>query len=472
MNKINPFLAYTLGLVFLSFQASLFAQETTPTEQTLQFARFTDVHIYRNTAHPKHMVLFISGDGGWNRGVIDMAKALADQDALVAGIDITHYLKKLESGKQACSYPASDLEGLSQYLQKRYDFPDYVTPVLVGYSSGATLVYTSLVQAPPNTFRGGISLGFCPDLALSKPLCHGSGLTFTHHAKGKGFDFLPAANLPTPWIAFQGDIDQVCAADTVRRFVAKTGHAELVALPKVGHGFSVQRNWMPQFKQSFNRLITTTNNKQTTASTDLKNLPLIEVPVKHPGDTFAVIISGDGGWAGIDKSLAESLAEDGIPSVGLDALHYFWSRRTPDETGRDLQTILRHYLHAWQMKKVLLIGYSRGADVLPFMSTRLPPELMSQVSLIALLGAEHRIDFEFHVSDWLPGSSKNAPYEVKPEVEKLIGHNLLCIYGTDEPTPLCPDLNPQQVKTIKMQGGHHFGGNYKALADLILREAH
>lgn len=79
------------------------------------------------------MVLFVSGDGGWNLGVVDMAKALTSLDALVAGIDITSYLKKLKASKEACNYPAADLEGLSQFLQKRYDFPDYVSPVLVGY---------------------------------------------------------------------------------------------------------------------------------------------------------------------------------------------------------------------------------------------------------------------------------------------------------------------------------------------------
>ena len=247
----------------------------------------------------------------------------------MAGIDITACLKRLESGKEACSYPAADFEGLSQFLQKRYGLPDYVAPVLVGYSSGATLVYATLAQGPPNTFRGGISLGFCPDLPMTKPMCRGSGLKFTTGASGKGYDFLPVAELPTPWIALQGDIDQVCDANTVAHFVAQTGQARVVKLPRVGHGFSVQRNWLPQFQESFNQLIADAHAPQSAKSTSLANLPLIEVPVKQPGKTFAVIISGDGGWASIDKSLAEARAADGIPSVGLDALHYFWTRRTP-----------------------------------------------------------------------------------------------------------------------------------------------
>jgi len=98
------------------------------------------------------MVLFVSGDGGWNQGVVDMARTLASLDAVVAGIDITHYLRELRNSPEACFYPASDFELLSKLIQKRFDFPNYVPPILVGYSSGATLVYAVLVQAPPNIF--------------------------------------------------------------------------------------------------------------------------------------------------------------------------------------------------------------------------------------------------------------------------------------------------------------------------------
>ena len=127
-----------------------------------------------------------------------MARALAGLDALVAGIDNTAYLKQLQSTSEACSYPAEDFEGLSQYLLRHYGFTDYVVPVLGGYSSGATLVYATLAQAPPNTFRGGMSLGFCPDLPLTRPLCHGSGLKSMTGPHGKGYSFKPAPDLPPP----------------------------------------------------------------------------------------------------------------------------------------------------------------------------------------------------------------------------------------------------------------------------------
>ena len=134
------------------------------TEEELIFGRFGKVTLYYETPHPSQVVLFVSGDGGWNLGVIDMAKALTSLNALVVGIDIVSYVKQLAQSTEKCSYPAADFEALSQFVQKKLQFTNYLTPVLVGYSSGATLVYATLVQAPSTIFRGAISLGFCPDL--------------------------------------------------------------------------------------------------------------------------------------------------------------------------------------------------------------------------------------------------------------------------------------------------------------------
>ncbi len=122
-------------------------------ESTDSFGPFGHLHIYKAVEQPKHVVLFISGDGGWNLGVIDMARSLAGPDSMVVGIDITHYIKQLNASSEKCDYPAAHFEALSQYLQKKYKFTQYTLPVLVGYSSGATLVYATLAQSPPQYLR-------------------------------------------------------------------------------------------------------------------------------------------------------------------------------------------------------------------------------------------------------------------------------------------------------------------------------
>lgn len=449
--------------------------------ETLTWGRFGTVTLYRSSPHPSRVALFLSGDGGWNRGVVEMAKILAGMDTLVAGISVPHYLKEIAAGQEKCTYAAADLEMLSKTVQKKLGYPSYVPPVVVGYSSGATLAFAALAQAPPGTFAGAISMGFCPDLPLHKPFCAGHGLAAEPGPKGKGFVFQPVKAFESPWVAFQGEADKVCDPDLTRHYTQGIRGAEAVLLPDVGHGFGKLARWVPQFRQAYLRLVRDKPRSEAApaaggtagGAAEVKDLPLVEVPAREgtggPGDAMAVVLSGDGGWAGLDREVAGALSERGTPVVGLNSLQYFWSARDPEGASRDLARILRHYLEVWKRHEALLVGYSQGADVLPFLVSRLPAGLRERVGLVALLGPSRTASFEFHLSDWLGGSDTGKP--VLPEVKKLAGLSLLCVYGKSEDDSLCPEIVPSLGKTVELAGGHHFGGGYRAVADLILREA-
>jgi len=315
-------------------------------------------------------------------------------------------------------------------------------------------------------------LGFCPDLSLSRPLCRGSGLAWESGPGDKGIRFLPAPGLQTPWIAFQGTADQVCDPAATQAYVRQVGGAEIVMLPKVGHGFSVQANWMPQFRQTFSKLVRQAGESERPTAPSVADLPLVEVPA--PGSSsasLAVMLSGDGGWASLDREGAEVLAARGIPVVGLDTLRYFWKRRTPEESAQALQRILEHYLTTWEKTSVILVGYSRGADVLPFMANRLSEKMLSQVSLIALLGPGLAVDFEFHLTEWLSEPRGASARPVMPEVEKLRGRKILCVYGQQEAESLCPKLEKDLVILDARPGTHHFGGDYEGIASRTLEAA-
>ncbi|HEX3555907.1 MAG TPA: AcvB/VirJ family lysyl-phosphatidylglycerol hydrolase [Thermoanaerobaculia bacterium] len=219
-------------------------------EETLNLEPFGKITLYHQTPRPAHVALFISGDGGWNLGVVDMARELEGMDALVAGVDIRHYMKASTADPDKCWDPGTDFAELGKAIEKKFGYSERVRPVLVGYSSGATIVYAAMGQAPPHTFRGGLSLGFCPDLIVNHPICKGRELSWVHDPHGKGVDFQPAP-LTDPWLAFQGDIDQICTPADTRTYLSKVENGELVWLHKVGHGFSVPRNWMRQFKEGF-----------------------------------------------------------------------------------------------------------------------------------------------------------------------------------------------------------------------------
>src|SRR6266550_1867607 len=72
-------------------------------------------------------------------------------------------------------------------------------------------------------------------------------------------------------------------------------------------------------------------SRQVIRTALLAVLPLIFVPATSgTSDTLVVFVSGDGGWAAIDKGVSRVFAANGMPVIGLDALKYFWTRRTPD----------------------------------------------------------------------------------------------------------------------------------------------
>ncbi len=461
------------ALLLLTCAASVVAHAK---GDTVSYGRFGDVHIYRQSEKPHHVVLFVSGDGGWNQGVVDMAKVLAGMDTLVAGIDITHYLKSTTGTDKSCTYSAGDLQGLSQSLQAKFGYDHYVEPVLVGYSSGATMAYASLVQAPPSTFAGAISMGFCPDLLSPKPFCNGSGLTHSEDPKHKGtYVYGTAQSTPSPWIALQGEIDQVCDAKATKAFVDGIANASIVTLPDVGHGFAVENNWLSQFKDAFRRIVDrkTADDTVNPKPDSLSDLPLVENGLPNPkGKPLAIIVSGDGGWANIDRDVGGAMNKSGVNVVGLNSLQYFWSEKTPEQASRDLERILRWYEAAWQPSRIMVIGYSLGADVLPFMLNNLPAEQQSRIGTVAMLGAGHDATLAVHVTDWLFSGSHEGALPIKPEAEKLTAANRMCFYGEEEATDsLCPTLDSSKFTIVKSKGGHHFNGDYNFLANTILKTA-
>ncbi len=202
---------------------------------------------------------------------------------------------------------------------------------------------------------------------------------------------------------------------------------------------------------------------------DVKDLPLIEARAKTPSRTIAVFLSGDGGWASIDKAISSALRKHGVSVVGINSLKYFWRTRTPEGGAADLARVMRHYRAAWNADTVIVIGFSRGASVMPFLVNRLPDDERSHVGLMALVGAEHTAGFKYHLLDIFgAGSSKGEPPAL-PEIQKLAGVRVICFYGEKEDDTLCPELKEPHV-VVRLGGGHHFDGNYGAIGERIYQQ--
>ncbi len=201
------------------------------------------------------------------------------------------------------------------------------------------------------------------------------------------------------------------------------------------------------------------------------DLPVTEIPSTAGSSSFfAVHITGDGGYGTTDRGLSETLAAHGIPVAVLNSLHYFWKKRTPEEGAADLQRILEHYRLTWRKEKYILIGYSMGADVLPFMLSRVPKNSLERVALVILLGPGPRAAFQFHLTQWLGHPPDDSKLAVQPELEKLRGTRMVCFAGDEDKEAICDRLDPGLAQPVALEGGHRIGTHYQPVADVILRE--
>jgi type IV secretory pathway VirJ component len=201
-------------------------------------------------------------------------------------------------------------------------------------------------------------------------------------------------------------------------------------------------------------------------------LPLVELPATDAtSHAFAIVYSGDGGWRDLDRTLAGVLASRGVSVVGIDVLRYYWKSKAPRTAAGDLARIIRYYRQYWQRQEVLLIGFSFGADVLPFLIERLPPDVRAEVGLVSLLSPERTTAFEVEPSGWF-GRPSNGGVPIEPALRALGTMRLQCIYGADEAdTSLCTTPAARGHQIIRKPGGHHFNEDYGELANDILAAA-
>lgn len=446
-------------------------------QRSLYYPSVGTVVLYGNLTKPASVVLFLSGDGGWNLGVVDMAKTLAqDGNTLVVGIDLIKYYQKLHKTTEKCLYPAGDLENLSEFVQHELKLPDYIKPILTGYSSGATLTYGLLCQSPAGTFKGGIGLGFCPDIQIKKPLCEGSGkLSMTLRKDKKGFDFTDQPAPGAPLEVLQGEIDQDCICEKTCNFFQGTKNVTVVRLPKVGHGFAVTKNWLPQFKQSYTRILAATDRSSTDKVSTPKtrvggvgnigeNLPLYCTEAPEDANTPMVLfLSGDGGWTGFDQQICNQLAMKHLPVVGLNCQSYFWKKKTPEQVANDLTPVIRYYLQTWNKSKLLLSGYSFGANVLPFIKNRLPDDLKNRIDKMVLLSPDPSGDFEIHIAAMM--GKGGGPYDVAAEIRNLQRIHVLCVSGDKEENEIQNALaGVSHVHFEKIPGSHHYNNDAAKVA--------
>ncbi len=178
-------------------------------------------------------------------------------------------------------------------------------------------------------------------------------------------------------------------------------------------------------------------------------------------------ISGDGGFNNFSSGLCETLNKQGYGIVALNAKNYFWDKKTPAQTTSDIENYLIKKIASRNNKKIMMIGYSFGADVLPFVLTRFSANMNQNLVSSILMAPSGSTDFEIHWTDMF-GGNKKRDMDVVSEINKVTGIKLVHISGDDDAI----DETKIKIKTYvheTLPGGHHFDGNTSELARVIMK---
>lgn len=369
--------------------------------------RYGEPQILQPKGPPKALVVVFPDPVAPERALAASRQLVAD-GALVAVIDTARYLHDVGGSLGAnCTRLADDAERFGKHLLRGTRADVFEPPLLLGDGPGALLVRQAMAAAAPQVLTGAVVVADAP--VQERLAC--------------------SIVMPSP--------DQ----------------GALAAVPRTASA--------TQLAQAAAALFPVADVRGIAA------LPLVELPV--PGShRLAILISGDGGWRELDKGVAAEFNRRGISVVGWNSLRYFWTARSPQQVADDLGRVMSSYQRRWAIDDVALVGYSFGADVMPFAYRRLPLAQQKQVRFVSLLGLAHDADFKVRLGGWLGwGRTKQVP--ILPELEKMPPTLLQCIHGEQEKDTLCSELPARGIEVVARPGGHHFDHDPVKLATIVLR---
>lgn len=115
--------------------------------------------------------------------------------------------------------------------------------------------------------------------------------------------------------------------------------------------------------------------------------------------------------------------------------------------------LIQSYLKEWNKEELILVGFSFGAEITPFLFERLPSELKEKVKMVVLLTPAKTSDFHIHVRDMIGLDKKYEVYDVEKETAKIKSAKVLAIYGKKEKSAFLKDSEQPNVKLLYIRGG-------------------
>lgn len=188
----------------------------------------------------------------------------------------------------------------------------------------------------------------------------------------------------------------------------------------------------------------------------------------NPEREFVFYISGDGGLNKFSTDFSAAINKKGYSVATLNARSYFWSRKTPQQAAGDIESFLMDKLKHNPGQHFVLIGYSFGADVMPFIVNNLSSQLKNKIKSVILISPSTTTDFQIHILDMIGRGGKRS-MNVVAAINRMQSPRTLTIFGSDEKDFPIKSLTLQNNKVELLPGGHHFEGNTDEVAEMVTK---
>ena len=207
----------------------------------------------------------------------------------------------------------------------------------------------------------------------------------------------------------------------------------------------------------------------TCSATAQKNsLPVKEWTAPPEEQPFVLYVSGDGGFNAFSSNICRLINKEGYSITAVNAKSYFWNKKTPQQAAQDVAAYAAQQLSGRKNQQWILIGYSFGADVLPFIVNMLPPTVAKTLASVILLSPSTSTDFEIHLLDMF-GTGARRSMDVVAEINRMNTSKITTIFGSDDAAFPAASILLKNYRAEILSGGHRFEGNADKVVQTMIK---
>lgn len=183
---------------------------------------------------------------------------------------------------------------------------------------------------------------------------------------------------------------------------------------------------------------------------------------------LVLYLSGDGGFNSFSNKICQLIADAGYAVAAIDSRSYFWRKKTLKDIAADMSNTLKNLILSRQNHQFFIVGYSFGADAVPFIINRIDPLIKENVRSIVLLEPSVSTDLEIHIADILGRSSTKRSLDVVAEINRIEGIKTSVVLGDDEAEFPVKKITLKNFNKSYLPGGHRFSGNAEQVVKTTL----